>query len=81
MEPGHPPPPPVEWRDWKRQRFNFSIAAAWHFVKGGDIERIKLRVGKPDVSKQRVAQMINEGLKFLLSRRFIYESTNRRRMK
>lgn len=81
MEPGNPPGPPVEWRDWKRERFSFSISAAWHFVRGGEIERIKDRVGKPNVSKQRIAQMVNEGLKFLLSRQFIYEVPSERKLR
>ena len=74
MESGRPPEPPVEWRDWKRKHLSDKIAASWHFMKGKEIDQIKILVNKPDVTKQCVALMINEGVKFLLSREFIYEA-------
>lgn len=80
MVAGRPPDPPVEWKTWKRDRFAVSISASWHFMRGREIDQIKGIVNKPDVTKQRVAQMVNEGVKFLLSREFIYEvpSTERK---
>lgn len=79
MEPGSPPESPMEWRDWKRERFEWSIKAAHQFMRGKEIDQIKLLVNKPEVTRQRVAQMVNEGVKFLLDRRFIYAETAERK--
>lgn len=70
---GNPPDSPPEWQDWKRARFSWKIAAAWQFMRGKEIDQIKIIVRKPDVSRQLIAQMVNAGVKFLLDRRFIYE--------
>jgi hypothetical protein len=73
MQPGNPPDAPPEWQEWKRKRFAWSIIAAWQFMKGKEIDQVKLIVRKPEVTRQRIAQMVNEGVKFLLDRRFIFE--------
>lgn len=75
IEKGLPPSPPVEWPAWKRTRFASSIAAANLFMRGKEIEEIGPRVGRgtvgKDVTKQRIAQMVAAGVKFLLDREYV----------
>jgi hypothetical protein len=71
MQSGRPPEPPPEWRPWKRERFVLSIQAAHLFLKGKELEEIAPLVGKADATKQRISQMVGEGVKFLMDRAFV----------
>src|SRR5690349_9509495 len=65
MQKGRPPEPPPEWREWKRERFAQSIQAAHLFLRGKELEDIAPLVGKQEMTKQRISQMVGEGVKFL----------------
>lgn len=71
MQGGKPPAPPPEWRDWKRERFAQSIQAAYLFLRGKELDEIAPLVGKPEMTKQRISQMVGEGVKFLIDRSFV----------
>lgn len=77
MNTGKPPGAPPEWRPWKKDRFNLSILAAHWFLKGKELDEIGPLVGKgkvgTDITRQRISQMVGEGCKFLLTRRFVRE--------
>lgn len=75
MASGKPPGPPPEWRPWKKERFDLSIKAAYWFLKGKELYEIGPLVGKgkvgTDITRQRISQMVGEGVRFLLARRFV----------
>lgn len=75
MSSGVPPLPPPEWRDWKKVRFMVSIRAAHLFLRGKELDEIAVLVGKgkvgKDITRQRISQMVGEGVKFFLDRRFV----------
>lgn len=62
------PKPPAEWRDWKRQNFQLSIDAGWLFLQGRELDQIKTSLKKSNVTRQRMAQMVKAGVRFLLDR-------------
>jgi hypothetical protein len=74
MESGKPPAPPPEWPKWKRQNFTFSIHAAWLFLRGKNLDSVATMIGKPAVTRQRLSQMVGEGARFFLDRRFVKEA-------
>lgn len=71
MESGRPPEAPPEWSEWKRNAFELSIQSAWMFFRGKEMDDIKGLVGKPEVTRQRISQMVGAGAKFLVDRRFV----------
>jgi hypothetical protein len=70
-----PPEPPPEWREWKRERFEVSIKAGWLFLRGKELSDIGPLIGKgevgKDITRQRISQMVGEGVRFLMDRQFV----------
>lgn len=76
------PPPPVEWRPWKREKLARDARAAYLFLaKGFTADKIARAMeltngGGEPVSKQRINQLVKRGCRFLVDRRFIRKAEN-----
>ena len=79
---GKPPDPPEEWSKVKKRRMQRCIDAAHLFLKGQDHDEIARwqglrlrRAGEPkkadSVTKQRITQLVERGVKFFLDRQFV----------
>ena len=68
---GRVPTPPQEWKPWKRAALSRCISAAWLFMRGWNYGEIRTALEQPDITRQRVAQMVATGCKFFLQRDWI----------
>lgn len=67
-----PPPPPPEWPPWKKEKLATCIQAAYLFlVKELDGERIARKLGRSEVTKQRISQWVIRGCQFFLDREYV----------
>ena len=78
---GKAPAPPPEWPTWRQDRLKVAIRAALLFLQGkpwqeisrsleqdGMLEKDRVERGGPLISKARVNQYVDVGIKFLVDR-------------
>ena len=78
---GKAPAPPPEWAAWRQDRLKVAIRAALLFLQGKPwqeisrslelenmLEKDRLEIGGPLISKARVNQYVDVGIKFLIDR-------------